>query len=52
MTAYVLAQLRIDDPDEYQNYLAGFMPIFERHGVMIQIIKLSLSIDIAQPRLI
>ena len=32
MSAYVLAQLQIDDPDEYQNYLAGFMPIFERHG--------------------
>jgi uncharacterized protein (DUF1330 family) len=32
MTAYVLAQIQIDDPDEYQNYLAGFMPIFERHG--------------------
>ena len=32
MTAYVLAQIRINDPDSYQNYLAGFMPIFERHG--------------------
>ena len=32
MSAYVLAQLQIEDPDEYQNYLAGFMPIFERHG--------------------
>jgi uncharacterized protein (DUF1330 family) len=32
MSAYVLAQIQIDDPDEYQNYLAGFMPIFERHG--------------------
>ena len=32
MSAYVLAQLQIDDPDEYQKYLAGFMPIFERHG--------------------
>jgi uncharacterized protein (DUF1330 family) len=32
MSAYVLAQIQIDDPDEYQNYLAEFMPIFERHG--------------------
>ncbi len=32
MSAYVLAQIQIDDPEEYQNYLAGFMPIFERHG--------------------
>jgi uncharacterized protein (DUF1330 family) len=32
MSAYMLAQLQIDDPTEYQNYLAGFMPIFERHG--------------------
>ena len=32
MTAYVLAQIRIGDREEYQNYLAGFMPIFERHG--------------------
>lgn len=32
MSAYVLAQIQIDDPEKYQNYLAGFMPIFERHG--------------------
>ena len=32
MSAYVLAQLQIDDPDEFQIYLTGFMPIFERHG--------------------
>jgi len=32
MSAYVIAQIRIDDPDRYQSYLAGFMPIFERHG--------------------
>jgi len=32
MGAYVLAQIQIDDLEEYQNYLAGFMPIFERHG--------------------
>jgi uncharacterized protein (DUF1330 family) len=32
MSAYVLAQIQIDDVDEYAKYLAGFMPIFERHG--------------------
>ncbi len=31
MSAYVLAQIQIDDPDEYQNYLAEFRPTFERH---------------------
>ena len=24
MSAYMFAQIQIDDPDEYQNYLAGF----------------------------
>ncbi|MEX0286430.1 MAG: DUF1330 domain-containing protein [Paracoccaceae bacterium] len=32
MPAYFIAQIQIDDPDGYQGYLAGFMPIFERHG--------------------
>ena len=32
MPAYFIAQIQIDDPDRYQDYLAGFMPIFERHG--------------------
>lgn len=32
MTAYMIAQIDIHDPEEYQRYLAGFMPIFERHG--------------------
>jgi len=27
-----IAQVRIADPDRYQDYLQGFMPIFERHG--------------------
>ncbi|WP_428688563.1 DUF1330 domain-containing protein [Roseibium sp.] len=31
MPAYVIAQIEIHDRDEYQNYLKGFMPIFERH---------------------
>ena len=32
MSAYMIAQIQIDDPDEYKNYLAGFMPIFQRYG--------------------
>ncbi len=32
MSAYLVGQLRINDPEEYKNYLAGFMPSFERHG--------------------
>ena len=32
MSAYMIAQIEIHDPDEYQNYLAGFMPIFQRYG--------------------
>ncbi len=32
MAAYVIAQLEIFDPERYTSYLAGFMPIFERHG--------------------
>lgn len=32
MSAYMIAQIEVHDPDEYQKYLAGFMPIFERHG--------------------
>ena len=31
MNTYVLAQIQIDDLEEYQNYLAGFMPVFQRH---------------------
>ena len=32
MSAYVVAQIRIDDPEEYQKYLDGFLPSFELHG--------------------
>ena len=32
MSAYMIAQISIDDAEEYQHYLAGFMPIFERYG--------------------
>lgn len=32
MAAYFIAQISIHDPDGYQAYLEGFMPIFDRHG--------------------
>lgn len=32
MSAYVIGQLRIDNPDDYQEYLDGFLPCLERHG--------------------
>ena len=32
MSAYMVAQIRINDPDEFQKYLAGFLPIFQRYG--------------------
>ena len=32
MSAYMVAQIKVDDAEEYAKYLAGFMPIFERHG--------------------
>ncbi len=32
MSAYMVGQLRINDPEEYGKYLAGFLPIFERYG--------------------
>jgi uncharacterized protein (DUF1330 family) len=32
MSAYFIAQINVTDPERYQGYLAGFMPIFERHG--------------------
>jgi uncharacterized protein (DUF1330 family) len=32
MPANVVAQIQIDDSAEYQPYLDGFLPSFERHG--------------------
>ncbi|MEX0344426.1 MAG: DUF1330 domain-containing protein [Rhizobiaceae bacterium] len=32
MSAYVIGQLKINDPAAYQAYLDGFMPSFKRHG--------------------
>lgn len=31
MSAYFIAQIRVDDTDEYKKYLVGFMPILRRH---------------------
>jgi uncharacterized protein (DUF1330 family) len=31
MTAYMIAQINVHDAQEYQKYLAGFLPIFERY---------------------
>ena len=32
MTAIVIAQIKIEDPEGYKEYLQGFMPIFESYG--------------------
>lgn len=32
MSAFMIAQIEVHDPDEYQKYLAGFMPVFQRYG--------------------
>ena len=32
MSAYMIAQIDVHDPEEYQKYLAGFFPIFEKYG--------------------
>jgi uncharacterized protein (DUF1330 family) len=32
MSAYMVAQIDVIDPEGYQAYLAGFLPIFERYG--------------------
>ncbi len=32
MSAYVIAQLDVHDMVDFEKYLAGFYPIFERHG--------------------
>ena len=31
MSVYVVGQLNIHTPEEYEAYLSGFMPIFERY---------------------
>jgi uncharacterized protein (DUF1330 family) len=32
MSVYVVGQLNIHAPDEYDDYLSGFTPIFERYN--------------------
>ena len=32
MNVYVVGQLNIHSSEEYENYLSGFMPIFERYN--------------------
>ena len=32
MSAYMVGQLQINDPEEYHPYLDGFLPSFQRHG--------------------
>lgn len=32
MPTYVIGQLDIHDPEGFEDYLAGFMPSFQRHG--------------------
>lgn len=33
--AYLIANVRVDDPDAYQNYVANNGPLFRRHGARI-----------------
>ena len=32
MSAYMVAQIKVDDPEEYKHYIVGFLPIFEKYG--------------------
>jgi uncharacterized protein (DUF1330 family) len=32
MSAYVIAQIRWDDQEEYKRYIAAFRPLLQRHG--------------------
>jgi uncharacterized protein (DUF1330 family) len=32
MPVYLVAQIRIEDPERYSQYEAGFMPIFQKYG--------------------
>jgi uncharacterized protein (DUF1330 family) len=32
MSAYVIAQLEVHDPEEFAKYIEGFNPVFKRHG--------------------
>ena len=39
MPAFFIADIRINDPEGYQAYLAGFMEIFERHGGNLRVVS-------------
>lgn len=47
MPAYFIAQITIEDPDTYQAYPAGFMPIFDRHGGQLLTVS-SKPIDVVE----
>ena len=32
MAAFVIAQIKIEEPEGYKEYLEGFMPIFDSYG--------------------
>ena len=49
MTTYVMAQIDIHDPLEYQNYLQGFMPVFERHNGRL-LITSAAEVDVIEGR--
>ena len=37
MTAYFIVQITVHDPERYKEYLAGFMPIFERYDGRLRV---------------
>ena len=39
MPAYFIADIKINDPETYKDYLAGFMEIFERHGGLLRAVS-------------
>ncbi len=46
MSVYVIAQLEVHDMVEFEKYLAGFMPVFERHGG--KLVGLSLEAEVIE----
>ncbi len=45
MSAYAIAQIMINDSEKFQDYLTGFMPIFERYdGELLVTSKRSLEV--------
>lgn len=39
MPAYFIADIRIHDPEQYQDYLKGFMEIFDRYGGNLRVVS-------------